>query len=235
MNYPLRPQVVVAILSLIAACSAVAYAGTSPQEMKEFQEQKIAAEAGIPHSQYRLGLCYERGIGVAKDPVQAVAWYRKSAEQGDVDGRAAMAQICFEGPESVRNPTEGVFWYRKSAEQGDSGSQFMLGLAYENGAGVSKDLVQSAKWLEKSAKQGHATAQQMLGCNYLLSEGASRNFIEGYAYLLLATMQDDAMARRLLRSVTNRMSADEVAAGQQRCRELQKEIDANIAAKKSGK
>jgi hypothetical protein len=111
----------------------------------------------------------------------------------------------------------------------------MLGLAYEHGAGVSKDLFQSAKWLEKSAKQGHATAQQMLGCNYLLSEGASRNFIEAYAYLLLATVQDDAMARRLLRSVTNRMSADEVAAGQQRCRELQKEIEANIAAKKSGK
>jgi len=29
-----------------------------------------------------LGLCYDYGIGVDKDEIEAVKWYRKAAEQG---------------------------------------------------------------------------------------------------------------------------------------------------------
>ena len=32
-----------------------------------------------------LGVCYQRGTGVPKDPSEAAAWYRRAAEQGDED------------------------------------------------------------------------------------------------------------------------------------------------------
>jgi len=34
-------------------------------------------------AQYNLGVMYAKGQGVTQDNVQAVAWYRKAAEQGE--------------------------------------------------------------------------------------------------------------------------------------------------------
>ena len=43
---------------------------------------KQAAEQGVADAQCNLGVCYEKGEGVAKNYTEAVKWYRKSAEQG---------------------------------------------------------------------------------------------------------------------------------------------------------
>jgi TPR repeat protein len=58
------------------------------------------------------------GHGAAKDPVEAVKWYHKAAEQGH-----AMAQFnlgeCFKYGQGVaKDLVEAVKWYRKAAEQG---------------------------------------------------------------------------------------------------------------------
>jgi TPR repeat protein len=40
------------------------------------------AEAGVPRAQMLVGLMYERGHGVAADPVKAMEWFQKAAAQG---------------------------------------------------------------------------------------------------------------------------------------------------------
>jgi TPR repeat protein len=44
-----------------------------------------SAEQGNAEAQYRLGVLYERGDGVAKDVAQAAAWYRRAADQGNTE------------------------------------------------------------------------------------------------------------------------------------------------------
>ncbi|WP_303396492.1 SEL1-like repeat protein, partial [Pseudomonas fragi] len=39
------------------------------------------AEQGDAAAQYKLGIMYATGEGVAQDAKQAVTWYRKAAEQ----------------------------------------------------------------------------------------------------------------------------------------------------------
>ncbi|AUS07168.1 tetratricopeptide repeat protein [Pseudotamlana carrageenivorans] len=41
------------------------------------------AEQGNSAAQFNLGVCYENGIGTAKDFSKANKWYRKASEQGD--------------------------------------------------------------------------------------------------------------------------------------------------------
>ena len=45
---------------------------------------KTSAEQGNANAQYDLGIRYENGEGVIQDFKQAVKWYTKSAEQGDL-------------------------------------------------------------------------------------------------------------------------------------------------------
>jgi uncharacterized protein len=43
-----------------------------------------AAEQGGSGSQRLLGIAYEQGLGVGRDPVESAKWFEKSAKQGDV-------------------------------------------------------------------------------------------------------------------------------------------------------
>jgi TPR repeat protein len=40
-----------------------------------------AANQGCPDAQFQVGKMLENGIGVDKDRVQAILWYKKAAEQ----------------------------------------------------------------------------------------------------------------------------------------------------------
>lgn len=45
---------------------------------------RSAAQLGHPHAQFDLGTRYEKGKGVKADIEEAMRWYQKSADQGDV-------------------------------------------------------------------------------------------------------------------------------------------------------
>ncbi len=52
-----------------------------------------AAEQGHAAAQNNLGECYAEGVGVEKDPAQAVVWYRKAAEQGFEPAKEALRKL----------------------------------------------------------------------------------------------------------------------------------------------
>ncbi len=53
------------------------------------------AEAGISSAQYRLGMMYARGEGVAKDERVAVEWLVKAAQQGHPEARKEAAELLY--------------------------------------------------------------------------------------------------------------------------------------------
>ena len=69
------------LLGLLALSPA--HAGMTPGEVKAFNDNKAKAENGSASSQSLLGYYYNNGLGVAKNNLQAVYWFRKAAAQGD--------------------------------------------------------------------------------------------------------------------------------------------------------
>ena len=59
-----------------------------------------------------------------------------------------------------------------------------------------------------------------------------KDSIEAYAYISLAGITNES-ARKFLTNLEKDLSRNEIVAGQKRAKELQKEIDAKIAAKKA--
>jgi TPR repeat protein len=49
-----------------------------------------------------LGWMYEQGRGIAQDDAQALAWYRKAAEQGDEQARNNLRRMEAQGRGSSR-------------------------------------------------------------------------------------------------------------------------------------
>ncbi|MDR2220348.1 MAG: sel1 repeat family protein [Methylobacillus sp.] len=129
------------------------------------------AEKGEAQAQYGLGMVYldedqsmylnESVSAQIDSAVQAVAWLRKAAEQGNVAAQLKLASIFERGGyrNVEKNDAEAVMWYRKAAEQGNSIAQSRLGLLYELGSlGIGKDLNQAVEWYRKAAEQGEPIA-----------------------------------------------------------------------------
>ena len=70
------------LLPFIAVMLVVTVPAKALTECPLSPETCKAAEQGYAWAQYNLGIAYNNGIGVAKDPSEAVRWWRMAAEQG---------------------------------------------------------------------------------------------------------------------------------------------------------
>ena len=133
MNYIVRPQLIAALLCLLFLSATQSFAGMTPAEVKQFEQDKSLAEKGHPTGQYNLGVCYERGEGVARDAAQAAIWYRRAAEQGHMNAQFNLGMMYMNGLGVSKESTLAFYWMRKAAEQGDPLAQVCVGIAYDNG------------------------------------------------------------------------------------------------------
>lgn len=97
-------------------------------------------------------------IGDSVKSVQAVGYYRKAAELGNVEAQFLLAKWYDKGEGVPQNREKALFWYRKAAETSSSFSmesqeaKFILGRAYETGDGVVQDKEQAFEWYRKAAQ-----------------------------------------------------------------------------------
>ncbi len=116
------------------------------------------AEAGDGEAQYQLGLRYDTGQGVRRDPEEALRWYRSAGEQGHTLA-ALNSGLLYDSGEGVsRDATTAAVWYRKAAEADNGRAAYNLGQLYENGEGVPRDSAQAAAWYERAQRAGIAAA-----------------------------------------------------------------------------
>ena len=108
-----------------------------------------AAEQEHADAQFRLGILYAEGRGVARrDDAKAVEWYERAAKQGHADAQFRLGILYAEGRGRgvARDDAKAVEWYERAAKQGHAYAQFRLGEMLEAGKGHTKSLVQAHKW-----------------------------------------------------------------------------------------
>src|ERR671930_510758 len=79
---------------------------------------------------FDLGVRYQNGDGVPRDPARAAEWYRKAADAGHLAAQIALAAMYYNGEGVPQDAGKAVEWYTKAAQQGDTVAQVALGLIY---------------------------------------------------------------------------------------------------------
>ncbi len=145
------------------------------ETMRKYRQ---AAEQGSTRSMLDLGLCYEFGIGVEKDELEAVEWYRKAAGQGDLQAQIRLGNSYNNGIGVDKDAAKAFEWYQKAAERDVAEAECRLGICYSNGKGVYKDQEEAAKWYAKAAEHGDAYALGALSICYSRGNGVEIDFDE---------------------------------------------------------
>src|SRR6266852_797900 len=77
------------------------------------------ANEGSPVAQSQLGLAYQLGQGVDKDPYEAIRWYRMAANSGDPLAQNNLGYLYETGPEGIKDLAEASRWYARAAVSGN--------------------------------------------------------------------------------------------------------------------
>ncbi len=79
--------------------------------------QPLAAQ-GDAMAQFNMALMYHRGLGVGIDETRAVAWYKKSANNGYIKAQEFLAAAYQEGWFGLpQDQQKANYWLKRSEEQ----------------------------------------------------------------------------------------------------------------------
>ena len=136
------------------------------------------ANSGDAAAQVALGERYAKAaatdldkVQMAGDYQQAVAWYRKAADQNNISAEMHLAALYRDGGGKIipRDMEQAASWYRRAADQGDPTAQGTLGVLYSMGQGVPHDDVEAYFWFDLAAsvkspsQEKYAANRQMIG------------------------------------------------------------------------
>ena len=84
-----------------------------------FNAAREAADGGDSAAQYRLGVMYGLGLGVAQNYAEAVKWYRKSAASGDPRAQSNLGFMYGTGRGVPQDFIQAYAWYNVASASGE--------------------------------------------------------------------------------------------------------------------
>ena len=118
-----------------------------------------AAQAGHAPAQARLGEILDK----AEEDKEAVAWYRKAAEQGNAAGQFGLGMEYASGEGLPKDLEQARLWVRRAADQSHQSAVETLAMAYRKGGlGLTPDPAEADRWTAKAAAIRAADPRQAL-------------------------------------------------------------------------
>ncbi len=140
---------------------------------REIHELILRARQGDAEKQFILGTCYYDGIGVKRNPVKAVKWFRMAAERDNADAQYWMGRCCYYGIGMRKDMTEALAWYHRAADQEHMSARneikklatvmrdrelFEKGTMLLEGNGVPRNVWEAVKCFCEAANDGNVRA-----------------------------------------------------------------------------
>ena len=178
--------------------------GLSWQQEGDSVKAVEAFQKGVPDpdATYQLALCYQEGIGIGKDDVEAARLYQIAAAKGQGYALTNLGNMYARGEGGLdKSPNEARRCWTLAAEQGVWQAQGVLGRCYLHGQHVKPDVDEAVKWFRRAADAGDASSQYDLA--KLLEDGRhlQRDVKEATRLYQLAADQGFTKARGALERI----------------------------------
>lgn len=169
------------------------YAEMDSDAVQAYYWYRKAAEQGEAYAQWKVGLCYDDGIGeVEKNVDEAIKWYRKSAEKGYKNAQFYLAERM-----RSKNPEEAFYWYNQAYRQGYFDAGAIIGMMLYYGEGCTRNVQKGIALLQELSEKKNARAMANYG--EMLITGIpgilKKNKIKGVVLIREAAQMEDPFAQ----------------------------------------
>lgn len=138
---------------------------------------------GNPSVQWRLGVMYDLGQGVAENPQEAVRLFRQAAADGDANANASLAVMYANGRGVRADYGQAMRYYRRAADLGSPAGFLGVGILYHYGLGVSRSPNEAAAWYLAAHAMRDTRARELIGM-LRLDQNATRQAVSRANQLL---------------------------------------------------
>jgi TPR repeat protein len=114
----------------------------------------VVPDGGSADAMDNLATMYLFGIGLSRDPVNALRWYVRSAARGNVHSIYSVAVMAEKGLGTSRNVQLARAMYRRAAESGFTPAMIRVSEDYARGSGGKRDLIEAYAWLQVALQSG---------------------------------------------------------------------------------
>lgn len=159
-----------------------------PQKMElavaayESQEYASAHELLLPladygdhDAEYRLGVLYDRGLGVEQDLLQAADYYQRSAVKGNFLAATNLGSMYLDGRGVDADLDTAVGLYAAAAAAGVAEAQRTYAALLMEGRGIEQDTSAALNWFMQAAQQGDRESGSFLEALYTREAEAGNN------------------------------------------------------------
>lgn len=88
-----------------------------------FESCRKDAEKGDPTAQYKLGVMYGLGLGVAQDYAEAFHWYQRAARSGDARSQSNLGFMYGTGRGVPQDFIQAYAWYNVASASGEDAAR----------------------------------------------------------------------------------------------------------------
>ncbi|KAI9016493.1 hypothetical protein CLU79DRAFT_762862 [Phycomyces nitens] len=159
---------------ILANCFGMGALGIPINHERAFLWYIQASKQSHAEATYRVGVCYELGIGTRRDEARAMAFYRKAAVMSNIRSMYKLGIILLQGLcDQTPSPREAMAWLQRAASAASPECPHalytlaMIQITGEyNDTGIITDQAYGLELLHKAANLGHAVSQVRLGEMY---------------------------------------------------------------------
>lgn len=113
----------------------------------------------VPHTGWDIkGDEYYYGKGCEVDYTQAVYWYHKAADEGNMYSQNSLGLCYQKGTGVPQSDEQAASWFEKAYESGSPDGAYNLAECYFEGKGVRKSIDKALEMWAAAAKLGHPSA-----------------------------------------------------------------------------
>jgi len=159
---------------------------------------KVSVACGNMYAQNIMGILFYQGQLVKQNFKQAIALFKKSANQGCMESMHSLGCIYDRGKIINQDFGQAFHWYQKAAKLGEDDSQYNLAFFYLEGKIVEQNDTEAFRLCKKSAERGHREAQYNFGVFYEDGTGTEKNFGNAIYWYTMSAKQGHAKAERIL-------------------------------------
>jgi len=134
-----------------------------------------AAQLGSSDAENEVGKLYFLGKGVDPSSDEALYWFLRSANHGNIRGMTNAGLMYFGDRGVNADYGKAAQWLTKPAAEGLAIAQCGLGKLFANGWGVPPDFAKAFELQTKAAEQGSVDAYNELGKLYLFGNGVKQD------------------------------------------------------------
>ena len=122
----------------------------------------LRAFEGDPQSQFRVGVLFGEGKGVAPDFEQSAYWFTQAARQGHAAAQYNLGHAYYSGGGVKQSEADALTWWEAAAKGGHELAQYNMGRAYYMGIGTAKEAQLARFWFSQAAANGEPRSRELL-------------------------------------------------------------------------